>query len=1134
MDYFIKNKKKGLFPYKKNFFRMKLTCFFLIIFLLQINAMGFTQNAVVTIKADNISLEQFFSEIEKQTDVKFFYRYENIAGKKVNIDSENVTLEEALSVALRTTGLYYSLMYDNLIVVGTDVKQQGITITGTVTDTDGQPLPGASIMIIGTSHGTITDNNGEYKLMIPDANTILLVSYLGYVNQEVEVGYRRTVNVTLIEDSRLIEEVVVVGYGVQKKVTLTGSVATIKGEDMVYTRNENAQNMLTGKVSGVRIHQVTAEPGSFQNNMDIRGMGTPLIVIDGIPREMGDFQRIDPNDIDNISVLKDGSAAVYGVRAANGVVLVTTKRGTVEGKPKLNYSGSFTFQMPSGLPRTIDTEDFMILRNEQAMNRVDGGYTIFSDELIEEYRNGTRKSTDWYPLVFSKWSPQTQHNLSITGGNERNSYFVGLGYQYQEGFFKSGDLKYDRYNIRANLTTKITERLSFDLKLNGIMDQQDRPYYDSWYIFYSYWRMGAHVPAYANSERTRLYQPLVDSYNPVAMMDKDISGYKKYNQKIFRSSATLKYDIPSINGLDVRVMFSFDHTVNNNTLFRKAYNQYRYDEVSDTYSTYWMQSPTTLRRENSMRTQMLTSLSLNYNHSFGVHQIAGVLVWEMQKRNADNFYAQRELDFPLEYLFTGRTTNQVANMNYGNNDLYINANEALIGKFNYSFSDKYLAEFIFRYDGSSKFAPGYQWGFFPAISIGWRISEEGFFKNLPLNFFDQFKIRTSYGKTGDDSASSYQFVSGHNYPTSSSNRFFTGGYVFDGTFTASADTRGIPNESITWFTAKTFEVGADLEAWRGLLGATFNYFSRTRNGLLAVRSGNIPTVVGASLPQENLNSDRTFGIELELSHKNKIGNLTYSASGLASITRIKRLDWDRAPDGSSWNNWRNNLSQNRLQGIQTGYQGTGRYETWDDIWNSTVYVGRGTLPGSYMYEDWNGDGIIDGNDVYPIRFNQDPWMNFGLTLNAAWKGLDMNIFFHASAMSSMYYTEQLYQPLWGHDESSAMEQFMDRWHPVDPTADPWDPATQWIRGYYAYTGSNPNTNSTFNIVNTAYLRLKTIELGYTLPVIKEIQNMRIFVNAYNLLTFTKVRNVDPEHTNDNTGYLYPLNKTVSVGLNITF
>ncbi|GAB1449968.1 TonB-dependent receptor [Draconibacterium sp.] len=1124
---------------------MKLTLLFLMIGLAQVSASVYGQTAKLTLEMRNKKVVEVLEEIEKQSEFRFAYSSELIDTERrvtVSIDEKNI--DETLDAVFLGTGVKH-VVYDRHIMLypkemdaipKNELAQQN-ALTGKVVDSSGQPLPGVTVLIKGTTTGTVTNFDGEYTLTDIKPENTLVFSFVGMLSQEIVVGNQTSINVKLVTDAIGIEEIVAIGYGTQRKVTLTGAVSAIKGEDIVATKNENAQNMLTGKIAGVRVTQKTSEPGAFNNNFDIRAMGSPLIIIDGIPRTNSDFQRLDPNDIDNISVLKDASAAIYGVRAANGVVLVTTKKGS-NNKVEMNYSGSFTWQIPSGLPSTVDAIEYMTLRNEQAMHQINGGSPIFNDEQFEDYRSGKKKSTDWYSLVFSDYAPQTMHNLNVTGGTDRTTYYVGLGYQYQEGFFKSSDLNYTKYNVRSNISTKITDRLTFDLNLNLIMDEQDRSYQDSWWIIRGFWRQGAHIPAYANDDPTKPYHGLIEGDNPISFMDKDIAGYREYNKKWIQSSASLKYEIPGIKGLYAKGLFSYDYNVDDNNVFRREYKQYRYDEASDVYSTYTRQSPNQISREAYFRTQLLSQVSINYDGVFNKHRVGGILIWEAQKRTSDNFYAQRDLVLQLPYLFAGIAEGQVATMNSSSGALYEDANMALAGRANYSFADKYLAEVLFRYDGSSKFAEGSQWGFFPAASLGWRISEEQFFKDVSaLSFINQLKLRGSYGKTGDDNASSYQFISGYNYPTRTDRRNFTGGYVFDGNFNASADNKGIPNPYITWYTANTLDLGIDFEGWNGLLGVSADYFSRNRQGLLATRSGGIPTVVGASLPQENLNSDRTYGFDLEFSHRNQIQDFHYNAKVLFSLARVKRLYVERDAIGSSWSNWKNNQND-RLQGVHSGLQGQGQFESWEQIWSNPTYTGRGTIIGDYIYEDWNGDGEINGNDAHPIRYNQYPWVNYSFIFDASYKNFDLNFLLQGSAMSSLIYGEQLRQPMWGSGNSGAMDQFMDRWHPQDPKADPYDPATKWTAGHYAYTGSLPDVNSTFNAENSAYLRLKSVELGYTLPsqwvARTGIKNLRIYANAYNLLTITKVNYIDPEHPNDTYGYLYPLNKSVSVGLNIKF
>jgi TonB-linked SusC/RagA family outer membrane protein len=1013
------------------------------------------------------------------------------------------------------------------------------TVTGLVKDSLSAALSRVSVAIRGAaSSGVLTNEAGEFKITVPNDNAVLVFSYVGFQSREIIVGSRTFFEVVLSKkQDNGMDEVVVVGYSTQKKSSVTGAVSSISGAEMITTKNENPQNMLNGKISGVRIAQRSAEPGAFNNAFDIRGFGAPLVIIDGVPRANADFQRINAYDIESMSVLKDASAAIYGVRAANGVVLITTKRGK-NNPGMLSYDGSYTWQVPSGLPKTVDIFEYMTLRNEAAMHNVNGGTRIFSEEVFEEYRNGTRKSTDWYPLVWANYAPQTQHNLSITGGTERMQYYVGGGYLNQGSFFKTNDLNYDKYNLRSNVTAKIGERFTLDAGINLITETINQPYQSAWWVIRSYWRQGPQIPAYANDDPTKPFHGLIEGDNPISFMNKDINGYRVQKNSWIQPVVSLKYDVPGISGLNIKTLFSYDYYLSNRNNYQKEYRQYRYDESSETYTTFTRQSPNRVNRENYFTSQLLSQTSLNYSQTFGSNKVEGSLIWEVQNRQGDNIIAERELALPLPYLFAGVPLNQRASMSSSSGNLYEYTNMALAGRVNYAFKGKYLAEFLFRRDGSSKFGTGFQSGFFPGGSVGWRISEEEFFKNWnALSFVQQLKLRASYGETGDDGALSYQWASGYTYPTPTDSRNFTGGYVFDGNFIASASNKGIINPDITWYTARTFDVGLEFVGWNGLLGFTVDYFERKRDGLLTQRFGGIPTVVGAALPQENLNSDLTYGYDFEVTHNNDIGEIDYSLKGIFSFTRVKALYVERGPNGSQYSNWRNNQND-RLQNIWWGYTDNGRYESWDDIWNSPVYIGRGTVPGDYRYEDWNGDGEINNLDQHPYQLSSTPWINYGLSASVAYKGIDLFVLLQGSALSTVQYVEQLYEPLWGNSESAAMVQFMDRWHPEDPNADPYDPATKWVPGYYGYTGSRPDVASSYNSVNGAYLRLKSIELGYTLPesLTKRIgiKNTRFYVNAYNLLTSTKVKYIDPEHPNDTFGYLYPLNKTISAGLNITF
>ncbi|RAW02175.1 SusC/RagA family TonB-linked outer membrane protein [Pseudochryseolinea flava] len=1031
------------------------------------------------------------------------------------------------------------------------VQQQEITVTGKVTTSeDGSDLPGVSVVIKGTNRGTTTDANGNYSLAVSDPNAVLLFSFIGYTTQEIPVAAQTSINVSLVADFQELSEVVVVAYGTQQKVTLTGSVAAIKGDEMMRTKNENPQNMLTGRVAGVRVWQKSSEPGTFNNTFDIRGMGSPLVVIDGVPRTMADFQRLNPSDIEDISALKDAAAAIYGVRAANGVVLVTTKKGKA-GKTEIAYNGSFTFQRPAGLPSLADPYQTMTLYNERSMNNINGGSIIYTEDDFEAFRTGARRSTDWNNLLISDFSPQTQHDLSITGGTEKTQYYIAGGYLFQEGIFKSGDLNYNKYNLRTNITTELVKGLKFNVNLSGVADQRNTPYSSSVDIIRNYWRQGVLFPAYADPENTMLsYEGLDLEENTIAKMSSDISGYRKFKQKYFQSSAALDFDFetlnPALEGLSARALISYDYRHDDNTIFRREYYQYAFNPITEVYESklYNSSSPNQLRREMFDRQQLLGQFLLNYKRTFnGVHNVTALLGGETQKKQGDNYYAQRDLAFAIDYLLGGVTENQMSGMLSSTDDLYTISNTAVFGRLNYTFADRYIGEFQFRYDGSSKFVKNDQWGFFPSGSIGWRISEEPFFKSVSaLSFVDQLKFRASYGQTADDDKLGYEWYPGYIYPAVGTNasqgyyNHYAPGYVLGGQFVNSA-TLIVPNDQITWWTASTFNVGVDFEGWNGLFGFSVDYFERYREGLHARLQGGIPTVVGTEAPRENLNSDRQFGLDLELSHRNRIGELAYRVKAIATITRNKYLyAGEKGPWGNSYDRWRNDNLSYRYQGVQFGYEGAGRYENWEDIWSYPIYKDRDVLPGDYKYEDWNGDGEISGLDEHPYAYDQTPWLNFSLGYDATYKNFDLNFLFQGTALGSMQYKEPLYA-IWGTNGGGTLEQYTDRWHPVDPTADPYNVNTEWTGGYYGFTGRYPRENSDFNRVSTAYLRLKSIEVGYTLPKkIKALSamNLRVFANAYNVFTITGVKFVDPEHPDDDLGRLYPLNRTYTVGVSARF
>lgn len=1011
-----------------------------------------------------------------------------------------------------------------------------VTLSGKVVSTKDEPVIGAAVLVKSTGTGVTTSIDGEFTIQA-SVGDVLEISCLGYETATVTVKSSSYLQIVLEEDSTNLDEVVVVGYGTQKKATLTGSVAAIGSDEIVKSKNENVQNMLTGKVAGLRVVQMSAEPGAFNTEFNIRGLGSPLIIIDGIPRD--NMERIDANDIESISILKDASAAIYGVKAANGVVLITTKSGAdTAGKVSLSYNANFTWQYTAGLPKTVGAVDFMLMENEKGMNSSSGGEWRYTQEEIDAFRNGTKRSVDWYDAVVKNGAPQYSHNINVSGGSKKTQYFASLGYQFQDSFFRSGDFNYERFNLRVNVNSKINDNLSFSVRMSGIMDTKNASSESARSIIYAMWRQYPTAPIYEN-DHEGFYSRPDNKENPVQMMQSDEVGYNKTDKKWVQTSISLKYDVPFVKGLSAGASLSYDYSLTNRKEYEKEFFYYTYDAINDVYSATALNSPSKLTRSFADNNSLLYQFSVNYDNVFKeAHHVSAALISESRHRKGDGFYASRELSIDVDELFAGNNANQVGAMNPSSRFEY--ANQSYIARLNYDYKSKIMIEGTYRYDGSSRFAKSHRWGGFPSVSAGYRISEEKFWKNNRiLGKINNLKIRASYGVMGDDSALDYQFLTGYTYPATVPNHKgsdMAGGYGFGGVWTNGMMSAGIPNTAITWYQSGTANIGVDLSAWHGMLGFSMDVFRRDRTGLLATSNTILPGTVGASLPQENLNSDRTLGYEIELSHKHHTGDLFYSISGNMSLTRTMIRFNQHSDYRSAWENWKSNVGY-RYQDIWWGYGAGGQYQSWEEIAEFPVHVTRGKIPGDYYYEDWNGDGFIDSSDEHPIGYKCSPLLNFGINMNLSWKGLDLSMLFQGAALTNVAYTGQLQTPLWA-GKSAPLTMFLDRWRPTDPTADPYDQFTEWTKGKYAMMGSSvPDDNSAMNMYDGRYIRLKNIELGYSLPAKilakANISEMRVFVNAYNILTFSPLDFVDPEHPSSDA-YMYPLNRTFSLGLNLKF
>ena len=1052
-----------------------------------------------------------------------------------------------LNITKRSTLASWKLMVTVLfLTIAWPLSAQNRTVRGTVSDTSGEPIIGANVRVNGTTRGTITDLDGQFTIEA-SANDKLTVTYIGYLDATVTAS-NTILSIVMKEDSKTLDEVVVVGYGTQKKATLTGAVSAVNNKEIAVTKNENVVNMLSGKIPGVRITQTSSQPGEFNNKIDIRGMGEPLIVVDGIPRDQAYFSRMDANEIENVSVLKDASAAIYGIRAANGVILVTTKSGEASvGKFDITFSANYGWQQFLYIPKTASAVDHMLLVNEKDYNNSGYPHIInpkYTWEQMMVYSTGQKKGVNWTDELFDNNVPQQQYNVSVNGGSEKVTYFFNLGYLEQEGSYKSGSLNYDRWNFRSNVDAKITNRLKATVQMSGYMDEKNQPFTDIWAVYKKAWTFKPTQPAWYDGEDGRVpgwnSEYGSEMENPVASTNSDYTGYRREKRYNFNGALTLSYDIPGVKGLSAKAFYSYDYYTTNNTEYKRTYSIYT-ENASGGLDALVRNEDSYLRRHTDPNYGTVMQLSLNYGNTFGDHTVGGLLLFEEQYNNWDSFYAQRVMLLDGEYLIYGEDEEQVGSMG-GAGD---KTRQALVGRLNYDYKGRYMVDFSFRYDGSSSFPKDSRWGFFPAVSAGWRISEEVFMKEA-VPFLTNLKLRASYGEMGDDGGASTYPQTAVAYEINKDKI----GYFYNGKYMSGVSATAIPNPDLTWYTAKTYNLGLDFELWNHMLSGTFEVFKRKRDGLLETSSAVVPGTVGASLPKENINSDQTFGWEISLGHRNTVAGVTYWVNGQISAAKNR---WDYRLDsqaGNSMENWYRRDVSGRNKDIWFTYEEGGRFSSYEQIrYHGTTgaNLGQNTLPGDYYYKDWNGDGIINDGDNHPIATYNLPVFNYGITLGAAYKGIDLTMNWQGAAGVYQSYNEVFTEvaPFGG---GAVLDIYKDRWHTVNVDDDPWNPNTQWVKGLYPATGHSFKEGTT-GIQNTSYIRLKTLEVGYTLPKLwvnkVGIKDLRVYVNAYNLLTFTGLDNIDPERPGHKGGannnadegilyYNYPVNRTFNIGATIKF
>lgn len=984
-------------------------------------------------------------------------------------------------------------------------------VSGKIVDTAKQPIPGAAVVNKTNGQGVISDLDGNFTIFVTGDNDMLEVSCLGFTSVEVRTGKSDSLTIVLEEDSLLLEDVVVVGYGTQRKASITGSVANVTNNDLIKTKSGSVANTLVGKLPGLRAVQRSGAPGEDMPSIDIRGYGSALIIVDGVERS---FAKLDPNDVESISILKDASAAVYGSKGANGVILVTTKKGR-EGKPEFEYSGWVGIQQMTRYPRAYSAYEYAVLSNEAAHNIgvTESDYDI---ERFEKADGEFYKSTNWLEAVTRKTAPQTSHNFSVKGGNKMARYYLSFGVTDQQSYFRSGDWNNRRYTMHANINTSLTDNLTVGVNITGQFDRRNISGGSG--VFYNIQTAKPFGSPYYYGEPVGPLRSTFKEY-----------GYSRNDERVLNTTLDINWNLPWVKGLSANAKLSFDFFNYRNKNWSPK-DPYTYEPIESGEIQKSYIGSTVGRLNDQMGTNMTKDIqvNLNYARKFGKHDINALLLFQATENDYEWLSGFREFSINLLPLMS--SGNDVNKTNGGSEGASLM--QAYVGRVNYAYADRYLAELVLRCDGSSVFAPQSRWGIFPSASLGWRISEESFIKdNAPV--ISNLKLRASYGIVGDQSGfGAFQWMSGYIYPG--------GKYLFDyGDPTIGLFSSGLANEDLTWYQSKTANIGLDAGFFKGKLYFEADVFHRKRDGLMAYRTLSLPTSFGASLPQENLNSDTTYGFELVAGHNNTVGDFTYNIRGNVSLTRSRYDYVERADDPNAYQNWKANPT-GRNKNITWGYDMIGQFQNFEEILNAPIQDGSGNttlLPGDFRYRDVNEDGIINGDDVIPISVGNTPFAYYSLNISLAWKGFDATIFFQGAGGHKLPLGMAFYQPFMNEGNSSGLSMWYEqRTYRNDQG--------EWVIGKLppvrkAGFSNNQHVNS-YYMLDADYLRLKNLEIGYSIPenVCRKmkIKKLRVYVNSNNLLTFTSgwmMKYIDPENGDSNAWY-YPQARTFNFGLNLTF
>lgn len=1081
-----------------------------------------SQNARITFTKNNATLESVLNEIENQTDYLFIINSNIDTHQKVSVRADDTPVSKVLDELFHDTEIHYTMEGSHIVLSNKPqpaILQQTRKITGRILDENGEPLIGVSVMLKGTSNGTITNIDGDYTLSgdITD-KSVLEVTYIGMKKQEITVGNRTRINITMTSDNEMLDEVIVVGYGTQRKGNLTGSVSAIKSEKLTIAPIGNVTNALAGQLPGLIVKQTSGIPGSDGSTLRIRGFDAPLVIVDGIE---GDFNNIDASQIESISILKDGAASIYGARAGNGVILVTTKRG-IDSKPVISLNTSFTLQGQTNVIKPGSSgQRAEWLREEHINKGLPMEQVPYTEEQIQKYYNGTDPNylnSDWYDAVIRDWAPQQNHNLSIRGGSNKIKYYGYIGYNDQETIVKTGGGSYKRYNVQSNIDAKITDRLSFTLDMLLTKENQFFPTVGSGFGHSNFWSIiydsDPRYPIYL-PDRSKLSYGGLSYGNALFASNTNLGGYSDTDKNRIRANGGLIYEFKYVKGLKAKMSISYDTYNQNYKYFNKQGKFYSYNIDSDTYTfERASQDPTGVTEVFGRGYSLTQQYSLQYERLFKEkHRVSALALFETIDYNDKNVETGRTgfMSTILDQLFAGNGTTS-----FNNGWESEMGRASWVGRINYSYMDKYLIETILRADASAKFPQNSRWGYFPSVSLGWVLSQESFMKSLKA--IDNIKLRASYGESGNDNVGSFKYLAG---------------YAFDGSYKIGDEIKsglyavGLANPILIWETMKIYNGGIDLSFFNRKLYGTVDAFYRVRDGIPGSRSVSLPSSFGAELPLENLNSIDTRGWELNLGTSGNFGNFMYDISGNLSWARSKWRKYDE-PIYSDPDQERIYKREGRWTDVRYGYISDGLFTSQAEIealdFTYKDLNGNSSLrPGDIKYVDLNGDKVLDWKDQKEIGKGTLPTWTYGFNMNFKYHGFDLSALFQGAFGYTTYIDLT---------KAASTLKYDNRWtekenNPNSLVARPGGASTN---KYY----------SDFNNHNTAYLRLKNLSIGYELPkglVSKAgIQQLRIYIAGTNLFTLSSLHKygVDPEVPEGSPAYYYPQQRTLSVGLNLSF